>query len=69
MMFTSITMLKIECSIALICTFLLFAAGIHGVFAESTLLRPAQILTVLLLMLSIGLYLKLLSAQQKVAVK
>ncbi|MGH1440001.1 MAG: hypothetical protein ACRBBR_07835 [Cellvibrionaceae bacterium] len=64
MMPNSITMLKIECLIAFICTLLLLAAGMHGVFTESILLRPAQILTVVLLVLSIVFYLKLLSAKE-----
>lgn len=60
-MFNSIIMLKIELTITLICTLLLAIAGINGLFIESALLRPAQILTVVLLVLSVVFYLKLLS--------
>jgi len=63
-MLNSIAMLKIKFSIAFICTLLLLAAGIQGMFIESALLRPAQILSIVLLIVSITLYLKLLSLQQ-----
>lgn len=56
-----ILMIKIELTIAALLTCLLLAAGLNGLFVESALLRPAQIVTVGLMALSVYLYLRLLA--------
>jgi hypothetical protein len=64
-MSNSITMLKIELTIALLCTFTLLIAGFHGLFSASEYLRMAQIATIGFILFSVFAYLKLLGLKSE----
>jgi hypothetical protein len=56
-------MLRIELFFILVCTLCLVIAGFQGMFVDTAYLRPAQFATIVLLLSSIALYVKLLSLQ------
>jgi energy-converting hydrogenase Eha subunit C len=58
-------MLRIELTLALICTFGLLIAGFHGLLAASEYLRVAQIATIGFVIFSVFVYVRLLSLKNK----